>query len=163
MHCVIARVYPLYYAPSLSSFLRPYSRTIFSGRDFLPGGSSLLPSLFLSLFSLSFSLSLLLLSHIHTHLLYTHALYQTGYLRECDPRLHIYVGEQSRRWEKKKIGWERERWMRGRGDAAIYATTTIRAIIFACTHVARTWFCRRERRDWIARRANVLTRTSLTP
>lgn len=46
MHCVIARVYPLYYAhlPSLSTIP---SRTIFNGRDFLPDGSSLLPSRYL--------------------------------------------------------------------------------------------------------------------
>lgn len=135
MHCVIARIYPLYYALPLSSLLRPSSPTIFSGRDFLPDSSSLLPSL-----SLSLSLSILALSCIHIYiyaLLYAHALYQTGYLRECDPDFTYTLasnrdGEKGRKWGAR--GCRRE----GDEDAAIYATTTIRAIIFACTRVAWT-------------------------
>lgn len=63
MHCMTSRVYSLYYTLFLPRL--PSSRTIFSGRDFLPDGSSLLPGRYICHFSLllAFFLSLFLRSY----------------------------------------------------------------------------------------------------
>lgn len=94
MHCVIARVYPLYYARpppllvcyTLSNYIQ---RKRFSAGWFLaitwPLSTAFLFSLSLSLSLLSLFLSLLLLrSYLIYSLSFMRTRYTAGYLRECD-------------------------------------------------------------------------------